>query len=398
VKRRIDVSDKEITFGSALRIIPDWPERTMLEYDPHLPARCNDVILGEVDRIPSEKEIYEFRDDGVEKFFRQGHKVRFGIERIKPGWVAIAVGNRYAPRSITGGLVNPITGKTNGQIIGGTILFNICAFNVAGFVNTVTPAGRFLTPIKVLGTLTEADGRPLSLLNYPKRFTGHPSHSFKGVLVCGAMMESGKTSCCIAIMRTLRAIGKRATYEKKTGTACFSDPVRVLRGDIHCYGEAGQSVEFDVLDLMAGDFVDGCGTVSDVSIASSMFVKRSVAFTHGFAAVHKTEVHIVELADNMAHTSNLALLRNTSFRSLFSHLVYVPSPSIDSAFHFLHYLRNEIGWSTIRVAFSGPLANDPEYRMLCEEIEHRLKVPCIRRDETEGWLRWLYPRGGGKRC
>jgi hypothetical protein len=212
------------------------------------------------------------------------------------------------------------------------------------------------------------------------------------------MMESGKTSCCIAIMQALRAVGKRATYEKKTGTACFSDPVRVLTGDIHCYGEAGQSVEFDVSELRAGDFVDACGTVSDVSIASSMLVKRSVAFTHGFAAAHQTEVHIVELADNVAHTSNLALLRNTTFRSLFSHLVYVPSPSFDSAFHFLHYLRNEIGWSTIRVAFSGPLANDAEYGMLCEEIEHRMKVPCIRRDEPEGWLRWLFPRGGGKRC
>ena len=123
MKRRIDISDKEITFGSALRIIFDWPERTVLQYDPDLPARCNDVILGEVDRVPSEKEIFDYRDDGVEKFSSRGHNVRFGIERIRPGLVAIAVGNRYAPRSITGGLVNPITGKTNGQIIGGTILF-----------------------------------------------------------------------------------------------------------------------------------------------------------------------------------------------------------------------------------------------------------------------------------
>ncbi len=388
MKTTIDISDKELISGSALRNVEGWSERTRLVYDPELPARCNDIILGEI------HEVHDVKDnsiDDLEEFSAKDGRLSFALKNIRPGLVAIPVGNRYAPAGVTGGLNNPVTGEVNGVVLGGETIYNMSSFNLAGFINYMPYEDHPLTAIKVLGTILENNDAPLSLLDHSIKPEAIASKKpLKSVLVCGAGMEIGKTTCCISIMQALKERGRKATFEKKTGTAYFCDPLRVLKADIDAYGSIGQSIELSSDELISSDFVDACGTVSDVSIDQKNFVQKSVNFTHSFAAKHNSEVHIVELADSVAHSSNLALLNYKAFRDLFTHIVYVPNPSLDSAFHFLYYLQNGLGWDGPKIALGGPLANDLEYEMLREEVEHRLKVPCLNGKDKNRWMEWLF--------
>ncbi|MCK5236470.1 MAG: hypothetical protein KAR06_05730, partial [Deltaproteobacteria bacterium] len=58
--------------------------------------------------------------------------------------------------------------------------------------------------------------------------------------------------------------------------------------------------------------------------------------------------------------------------------------------HFLYYLQNGLGWDGPKIALGGPLANDLEYEMLREEVEHRLKVPCLNGKDKNRWMEWLF--------
>ena len=175
----------------------------------------------------------------------------------------------------------------------------------------------------------------------------------------------------------MRLRNLRVTYEKKTGTASFRDGLRTCLHDSQMLDMVGKGVEVDYISLPASDFVESAGRASDVSGSLDRFVQNSLSFTPGFLTDRKTDVHIIELADNLSHRSNLALLQDKRFRQLFHAIIYVPQPSFDAVHHFFYFIRRQLNWHDIPVAFSGPIANEAQWIVLREEIAERLKIQCL---------------------
>jgi hypothetical protein len=248
--------------------------------------------------------------------------------------------------------------------------------NIVGFAN-FTVAGHRRTRLRVLGLLLDGPGIPVNLARRSQTPPRVEGPSPRVVLVAGSSMDAGKTTCAVALARHLRAAGRRITFEKKTGTTCFADPLKVQVEDPLAFGATDTSLTVSRDDLRVCDFVDATGMVSDISGDLTQFVERSLAFTPWFTATRGSDVHIVELADNLSHVSNLALARDCRFRQMVSGLVYVPSPSFDAAHHMLAFLRESLDWPDLPVAFSGPIANDLEWEAVRLEVEARLGVPCL---------------------
>lgn len=373
--KRIRHRSESFSVGSVLRTLIGRFDADELVYDPRRRALPNDVVLCEIDEIPELGE--NPHEHSVESVECDGDQLTFRLDAPSPGLRAAAVGNRYAPCTVIGGLQNPMSGQDNGPVFGGTVLHDLGTYNVLGFINqAIYPRRR--GRVKVLGVVLDDDGRAVNLADHRPRWSVQSPHPCLGVLVCGSLMDVGKSSCCVALARELRSRGLRVTFEKKTGTGSFRDALRVQTEDLQLLEEEGSHHVVDYPHILVSDFVESGGAVSDVSGRPETFVENSLAFTPGFLADRRPDVHIVELADNFSHRTNLALLGSSSFRSLFQALVYLPGFSFDAAHHFLHFLRESVGWKDVAVAFSGPIANDPPWAVLREEIELRLQIPCLR--------------------
>ncbi len=374
MKKTIRVEPDVLRIPSSLRHHPELFDSTVLEYDSEISACCNDVLVAE---LTEQTPIVSAREEGLERITSEGEdRLLFRFEAVRPGLIVIPVGNRYAPRAVTGGLENPITGQSNGEIRGGTTVCNLTSFTIAGFVN-YNVSGRPVARMKVLGVLLDREGRPVNLASDVPITVASGPGSCLGILVCGSSMESGKTTFCIALAKALRQRGLQVTYEKKTGTACYCDPLRVHLGSLSSYGDLGQKVVVESERLPVADFLDATGAVSDMSLEPSLFVERSMNFTWDFVARHRSEVHIVEFADNFSHRSSLALLKNPSMRAFFRRLFYVPEPSFDAVHHFLHFLQDRIRWTEVSVGLVGPFANDLSFESLRAEVRERLSVPVV---------------------
>jgi hypothetical protein len=355
-----------------------------LRFDPEHAARAGDIVLGEIDE-PVTSGFVDPRIDGLERFEKRGESVVFSRSRLPRGLIAIPVGSRYALRCLVGGLHNPIDLRSNGQVIGGTTLVNLCGGCVAGFLNHRWPPGHPLTRIRVLGTVLDPDGRPASLRDFvverPLREAAAPD----GVLVGGAGMETGKTTICNALFHTLRDAGRDARYIKATGTSCFlGDPMRVQTDGASIEGIEGELV-VPAADLRVADFVDACGVPSDLSAEPAHFEVATCRYLDGQAG----DVCIAELADAIHHRTNVGLLRSPRFRSHFRTLIYVPDASFDAAQNMVLFVRGQLGWNDVRMAFSGPLATAPEHAALRAEVQARLGVPCLDPADRSTLLTWF---------
>jgi hypothetical protein len=336
----------------------------------------------------------EFRVDGLEQLTRVDGSLVFSMCGFRPGLIAIPIGNRYAPKCIQGGLENPIDLRPNGEVRAGTLITNLAAGNIAGFVNVCWPPDRPLTRIRVLGTIVDTAGRSVSLRDFVSEREPRREPTPRGVLVAGGSMETGKTTFCCALFHALREVHTDVTYVKATGTSCFlGDPLRVQTGDPAI--PEGWNCEFvlDPQDLRVSDFVDSCGVPSDLSTDFATFSSGLCRHLESQTG----EVCIAELADSLHHRTNRGLLRLPEFRSLFGSLVYVVDPSLDAAQNFVHFIRDVLGWSEVRLAFAGAIATAAEHATLRAEIRERLGVPCLDPADEAEILHWVAEAGASVR-
>lgn len=383
VIKTINLRREDVARGAVLRHARALFERDELRYDTQHAAGLSEIVIGEIDD-PVTRDVVDVRMDGIEQFaVREGDYV-FSRDTLPKGLIAIPIGNRYALKCLLGGLQNPIDLRPNGEITGQTTITNLCAGNIAGFVNRRWPSDHPLTDIRVLGTVVDAAGRPISLREFvaerPPR-TGPAPH---GVLVTGAGMESGKTTFAGALFSALRQAGQDVTYSKATGTTCFlGDPLRVQTGG-HSIEDLHGELVIDPSSLRVSDFVDACGVPSDMSTDLATFTKGTCRFLAGQTG----DVCIAELADSVHHRTNVGLLRSPAFRAHFQSLVYVVDPSLDAAQNFLHFLRDGLRWPEVRLAFAGPIATAPEHEALRAEVVERLGVPCVDPADEAALLNW----------
>lgn len=373
--KRIEISPADLMVGSALRHLLPRLHEGRLRYDPDRVLHENDVLLGEVCGVPA-RRFDAALFVGLESVAPCAEGLEFAAGDVREGLVAITVGNRYAPRVLLGGVRHPVTGALQEPLRGGSVTSDLIAMNIAGPVHAVAePHDR--CRIRVLGALVDEHDRTRRLPRMPVELDGAGWDGAVGVLVTGHAMEAGKTTFCMGLVDAARRQGLRCTYEKKTGSACARDLLRVATGDFDVLSAPGCRVRVDYESLGVRDFVDAAGAASDVSLPPEEFVPRSMAFSRAWLSQARSDLHVVELADNLSHRTNLALLQQPAFRRMFQHLVYVPAPSYDAVDHAWHYVRGGLGWNDVRIWMAGALATDPAAGCLREEIEHRLGVACL---------------------
>lgn len=374
--KRIEIGPAGIMTGSALRhLLPRFAEG-LLRYDPARDVHENEVLLGEVIEVPAcrfDTNLFV----GLESVAPCADGLEFAAEEVREGLVAIAVGNRYAPRVLMGGVRHPVTGVLQEPLRCGSVASDLIAMNLIGPIHALAvPHER--CRIRVLGALVDGEDRTWRLPRMPVALAGSgATGDGVGVLVTGHAMESGKTTCCMGLADAARREGVDWTYEKKTGSACVRDLMRVATGRFDVLSAPGRRVRVKYEDLPVRDFVDAVGAASDVSMPPESFVPRSLAFSRAWRSRSTGGLHIAELADNLSHRTNLALLQQAAFRRSFQHLVYVAPPSYDAVDHAWHYVRGGLGWGDVKFWVAGPLATDPAHAALREEIEHRLGVGCL---------------------
>jgi hypothetical protein len=380
---RIAIDSRDVVVGSALRRVGPilWSGESFV-CDPKRPARLNDLVFGEILEVPEAGRVDTA--NWIERIHPGESPAKLAIspEPLRKGVFVGVIGNRYAPPYLIGGLQDPVTRQSNGEIRGGSIAEGLFAANCVGFVNLA--AGDFpRARVRIEGVLIDRRRRPFNLRDFREPLErAHSSFSgdSKRVLVAGYSSDAGKTVTARALVRELTSRGFRVTFEKKSGTACCRDW-------LSCFPESGlespandSSVarEINIQAFPARDFVDGLGVASDVSVAITTFVRESVLYTDSFVARRSPDFHVMELADNIAHGPNWALLRDPAFASRLSAIVYCPLPRIESVIHFLSFLRSTLGLRDLPVVLSGPLANEARFEIVRREARARCRVPIAR--------------------
>ncbi len=368
--------------GSALRRARTilWGQDE-LAYDPDRVAEMNDLVFIDVPEPPG-------RDcpDGqnwVERMYPgpNDDEIVLSREVIHEGLGIGIVGNRYAPPYVIGGLTNPLTGEPNGELRGGTWAQSLFGTNCVGFLNFAREDFQQV-PVHVRGVLVDRENRPLNLRDFRETVPPGPDpcgpDPFR-ILVAGFRTDAGKTVCARALTRELAGRGFRVTVEKKSGTACCRDW-------LCCFGTSPSesldgvpvSFRFSPESHHGRDFVDGLGVVSDVSLGVTRFVEESVRYTDAFLNWRKPDFHVIELADNIAHSSNWALLGDERFSSRLGLLVYCAHPTAEAAAHAAVFIRSALSLPGLPLVLSGPLANEDAYAMVRAEIEERFKLPVLK--------------------
>jgi hypothetical protein len=386
--KTINLHHDEIARGAVLRHAHSLFEQNELRYDPQHSAGLCEIVIGEI-KGPVVQGTSDPRVDGLEQFERCNGNVVLSLTGFQPGLIAIPVGNRYAPGSIHGGLLNPINMQPNGEVRAGTVLTNLVGGSLAGFVNDCWPRERPLTQIEVLGTLVGPEGKAVSLQDFVAQGTASGGKKRPGILVCGAASDAGKTTTSCALMSALRSQDKDVTYIKGTGTACFiSDPMRVQMGDASLGWDWTHEFTLTEQELRVSDFVDACGVPSDSSTDLATFAAGMCRHLDN----QPGEISIVELADSLHYRTNLGLVNLPEFRSYFGSIVYVADSSLDAAHNFVHYIRDVLGWRDVNIAFGGPLATAPEHTALRAEIDERLGITFLDPADQDGLLNWVSDR------
>jgi hypothetical protein len=385
---------ENIILGSVLRrALAYLLAERVLRYDPERPAALNDLVFGEIVRVPS-RSFAELKYSWVERLYPQADEIKLKNERMQPGPCVGVVANRYAPPYLIGGLTNPITGQPNGEVRGGAKVDGLLlGVNAIGYVNReIDPEER--VRISVHGVAVDRHGRSVNL-SWFRDTLADPVEPVTLqpplIVVAGHSTEAGKTTCAWALVNALRRRGFTVTLEKKTGTASCRDWLR-------CYADPrtsaleheGDEVVFTPNEFPARDFVDGVGVASDVSVGIRRFVPASITYTRAFLARARSDLHVIELADSLSHVSNVGLLRSRYFRQRVKTLVYAGIPTHEAAAHLLAYLRT-LGYPQTQVLLSGSLANEEQYSMARDEIRQRLGLR-ICRSATQEDGRWI-PEG-----
>ena len=142
--------------------------------------------------------------------------------------LAVVFGNRYATEQFEG------YARINGDACDLLSMGGLC-----GLVESKHEAVGNPSKLRILGTLGDAEGRPLRLRDFclsPALGAATP----QVLVVCGTGMDAGKTYTAKSVIKGLRQIGERVAGVKLTGTAAGRDTWGML--------DAGASPALDFID------------------------------------------------------------------------------------------------------------------------------------------------------
>ncbi len=279
------------------------------------PPRAGDVVLARVEEVG--------RLGRIELTTGRKATLYEGDEII------LAYGNRYAPDAYEAevpGDIGPCDLAAGGGIAGRVLN-----------ANAVWETKGMPTRLRPIGLLANAEEQVLNLENYAFNSQASGPRTVPVIAVCGATMNSGKTTTVAGIVRGLTNKGYRTGAAKITGTGSGND--------LWKFHDAGAAYAFDFTDMgMATTYLaDVDRVVSGAETLVSELVKR------GCGAV------VLEIADGVHQRETRALLSNARIHRLVDRWVYAADSAASAA----------IGWQVAREcgldlsAISGLLTASP---------------------------------------
>jgi hypothetical protein len=221
---------------------------------------------------------------------------------IFPGdYLVGAFGNRYATDQYEGYVPSTVSDTCDLLSVGGVI------GEVASQHSTMSNP----TPLRIVGSICDAQGSPLNLRQFGQ--TTHPfEHLPEVIVVVGSAMNSGKTTTVGTLVRGLSRMGKRVAATKITGTAASKDR--------RFFQSCGATRVLDFTDA---------GYPSTYMLAQNELMHIAYTLLTNLAT-QPLDYIVVEIADGIFQRETRMLLEHHLFTSLIDHLFFSANDSLSA--------------------------------------------------------------------
>lgn len=245
--------------------------------------------------------------------------------------VIVAYGARYAPDAYEAevpGDLGPCQLAAAGGIAGRVLSCN------AMFQGSEAP-----TELEPIGVFVDAQDCAINLRNYALKGTPMVANSAAVIAVCGASMNSGKTTTVSGIVRGLARQGWRVGAAKITGTAAGND--------LWKFGDAGAAEALDFTDFgMATTYL---APISELTLGAMSLVHELRA--RGAQAI------VLEIADGVHQRETRALIEHPEIQALVNTWVFAADSAASTAVGLDVLARNGLSAAAVSgLVTASPLA------------------------------------------
>lgn len=262
--------------------------------------------------------------------------------------MAMVFGNRYATHQFEG------YARLDGDRCHMLSMGGLCGMVESKHASVSDP-----TRLRILGAISDDQGRPLQLRDYMGKPANASTPQHPGVIiVCGTSMDSGKTYTTMSLILGLRRAGHRVAGIKLTGTAAGRD--------VWSMADAGACI--------ALDFVDGgwpstylC-SLDDLLSLYNCLIDQAAAKGAAWA--------VIEIADGLFQRETAALLQSPRFTSTVNAWLLAASEPMAAA-SAVSVLR---GWDIEPIALSGMFSMSP---LGIQEAHEATGVTCFTAKELQ---------------
>lgn len=338
-------------FASTVRglfLSPESPYEYQADFSPDpRPVPSNGIALGKVVAVPRNAPV-----DRLESFeILQGTQDAWSTSEItlrENMNVAVAIGGRYANRSVSGR--EPDLPAEPGDVLDLLNNGGVCGLRT----NPETPCVK----IEVKGGVA-LRSEPAGLSSLPVIPDTRCAVDEEGIpcapiiLVTGSEMDVGKTTCASSLASALHSSGIHVSYVKLTGTGRMRDLMQV---------NYGRPLGFFDSARLGWDFVDA-GLASTAGIPKHQ-VRRCARNLLRHACA-KAEIVIAELADSPSSDASLHVASDPWVKDWLSRrgLIICACDTLESTL-IVHWIRSHLGVEEENMLISGILANEAH---ACEE-------------------------------
>ncbi len=332
--------------------------------DPR-PVPSNGIALGKVVATPKNAPIDRLESLEV----LRGTQDAWNTSEIKLREkmnVAVAIGGRYANRSISGR--EPDSPAEPGAVLDLLNVGGVCGIRA----NPETPCVK----IEVKGGVS-LRGEPAQLSHLPVIPDTRCPVDEEGIpcapiiLVTGSEMDVGKTTCASSLASALHSSGIHVSYVKLTGTGRMRDLMQV---------NYGRPLGFFDSARLGWDFVDaGLASTCDVS---GHRVRRCAQNLLRHACA-KAEIVIAELADSPSSDASLHVASDPWVRDWLARrgLLICACDTLESTL-IVHWIRSHLGVDEENMLISGRLANEAHAREEAYRMTGIRALSCIAPNPT----------------
>ncbi len=304
------------------------------------------VYIGDYVKKPQVGDVVYCRVTTISQHVRLENK-QGRIHDLYKGSEFIGVfGNRYAPDQFEAIVPNRRTR-------------NVDLFSWGGLVGQVlhkNDAMRDPTQVEILGSIYNAEGKPINTLNYQlvrQRTEKVKKPRAKMILVCGTAMNSGKSTTAAAIIWSLKRAGHHVRAAKVTGTASLKD--------ILLMNDAGAKHFADFTFL-------GYPSTYMLGLPELEEIFNSLDLRY---ANNPENYWVVEFADGISQRETAMLLHSEMVRDRIDRLVFCAADTF-GAIGGVEMLRSEFGLEP--AAVSGICTSSP---LFIQEIKRYLQLPVL---------------------